>query len=447
MGRAPPLPLLLALLAGCTCRSTPEELPPPVGEDSEAPTDDTGAPPDDSEPPPDDTAPPEDTGPDWGGPCSDGSWSGWTSPEGLVHVAVDATSGDGSVEAPFRTVQQALEAHKGVPGELNIAVWPGVYDAYFMVKRPEAPRDRVTISGCGPGETVLGGGRPRHPSVAIEGPSTATLRGVTVSGDSQGTGLVIRNGADATVEDVEVSWSKLRGVSISGPTTRATLRDVLVHQLEDGAAGLPMGWGVTSSGAAVTLERVNIHGARLFGLFAQYGTVSASELVVRDTAEGWGQGGYGVYLHNMSYAELSDCHVENSHGAGILLLDIHAAEVQRCSVYGVHATTSGRGDGIVARRAFRPEQHGAHEVWLRDNVVSDVDRMGIAVWGPEAHLGGNQLRGCGYDVEGVCAFVKPDSAVSGPDAWQPLDRELTPIGPVNNHHGGRQPRGKRYQGE
>ncbi len=386
-----------------------------------------------------------DTGPSWGGPCSDGSWSGWTSPDGLLHVAPDKGEGDGSAEAPYGSIRTALMASQGEQ-EVKIALWPGDYTQSVQLKQGDDSVSRsLVLSGCGRGETVLCGGRARTPSLAIAGPSFITVRDLSIKTASS-TGLAVRDGANASIENVEVDGGKRRGISIVGLTTTVRLEEVYLHDTVSASNGWDArGWGIANWGAVVTMEDVAVDAVHAFGVISQHGALYATGLEVSNVDVGaYGSSGYGVLLRNMRYGEVLDCTIRGTYGAGIYLLDVVRSRVERCTVESVGQSPVGTGEGIMVRQAFRPfPRRGVYSTTLRDNSISNAARMGIAIWGVNALVEGNQTQGCGYRSAVGSIYADPDSDIRGRDLVGELDRDQNPTGAPNNRAHGMQPKGRR----
>ena len=389
--------------------------------------------------------------------CSDGTWAGWESSEGLIHVSFWGNDeGSGGVDCPLASVQAAILRAKCL-ADTKVAIGPGVYMGNLLLNQSpwwgDGPAEDATmeVAGCGPDETFLAGQSLQRPIVALEGPSSVTLRDLTIGHPeyySHGhSGLVIRQGSRALVENVVVQYSRMRGVSVVGSDTQATLRRVEVSDPLHGWAFGAGGWGISSTDASVVLEDVAIHDVIGMGLFADRGRLEASGLQMSQVSpNAKGTQGYGVYLQHMAAVSLVGCQVQGVTGLGIGLVDVVDGHIEGCTVDGVSATGHVSGDGILARQAFRavPDRE-PYEVALIDNTVHDAARMGIALWGLQVELSGNDAgddNGVVDDSSSI--FAGPDMLISGEDTLQvrALDRTTWPIGPEGNRHGRPQPRGR-----
>lgn len=369
------------------------------------------------------------------GPCADGTWSGWRDPTGLlvVSAAGDDDTADGTPDHPFATLRAALEASRG-RATVRVALGTGTFPTYAQLKQAPFTTGRsLEVAGCGASETVVTPKRHTGQVLEMEGPNPVSLSRLAIEGGHSP--LRIGDGARATVSDVTIRDGARRGVVIIGQDTEATLRDVHVADTWNGRTRDEAdGHGISILGARVTLERVQVSGSNTFGVFADRGTLQATDLIVAQSGKS------GIYAMHMASVDVERCTISTSRGVGILLLDVVSSRIAGCSVTrSRNPNQIEDSDGIVVRRSFRRvSDRGPYKTALLGNVVSDTPRMGIAVWGVDAELTGNRVEG-GYTVEGTGIFVGPHVAVSGTDAWATLDREVTPIGPADGDHGGPQP--------
>jgi hypothetical protein len=384
--------------------------------------------------------------------CADGTWAGWTDPEGLVFVTAtgDDNLADGSAAHPYGSVRKAILGNRGVD-PLRIAMGPGEFFDDFGFKAPLPALDvrpRLEVSGCGPGQTTLNPPAGTMLSLQFSGPVDVRLaRMDLVWGWSS---VLVLEGAHATLEDLVVIEAHRRGINIAGFDTEATLRDVTVQSTKPQSGrrsgtflprehGSPEGWGISLVGATVDMENVTITDSGGFGLFGDRGSLRARGLQIADTRNQWNPGqGTGIYLMHMREVSLEDCAVAGSVTAGIKLVDVLSSNVEGCSVANTLGDALGGGDGIVVRKAARlsgvPDR-GRFSTRILNNVVTGSARMGIAVDGVDAEVSGNTTRDNGLMEGEGSIYVDPAVTLSGTDATAPFDAEATPVGPPTDHHG------------
>lgn len=350
------------------------------------------------------------------GPCADGTWSGWTDPEGLTHVALDGNdvAGDGSIEHPFLTLGRAVAARRRsaeVAGtELRVALGPGAFLA--NVELSAGVSDSLAVQGCGVGETTLQGvAAPGwgDEAVVVEGVRPVAIRRVSIT--STGPGVIGRKGTDVTLESVQISGASHFAVSSIG-TSRITLRDVVIDGLGVGGRGHGLlGWGILVTGADALLERVTIRGAVSIGVYQKGGHLVAKDLTVDGVAgTGLDRRGFGLQIQEAEGAHIDGCTVSNVLGGGILVVNTAQASIRGCVVSGV-AGGADPGDGIVVARRGQPS---LPLVELTDNTVHGAARMGIVLAGVDATLSGNVAGpDNGQVVDGASIYADADTRVEG----------------------------------
>ncbi len=356
-------------------------------------------------------------------PCADGTWSGWTAAEGLVHVSTsgDDATADGSAEAPFATLGAALQSLRGKGGDQKVALGPGTFQTVRTLKQADAAGS-LTVQGCSADETELLGvfESQTQSALAIEGPSAVALRRLRLVAD--GGGLVVRAGGRATLDELRVQDVQGFGVGVIGQDTTASLTDVEI--LSPGAARRWTldGWGLLVTGASVQAERLKVQGARSMGVYVNGGSLKATGLVVDGVEDtGLGRRGFGVYARDASSITLSDCAVSRVAAAGVVLINVESSAITGCAVSDVTANSTGGGDGIVVTNQYGAE--GPFVTTLTGNTVTRAARMGIAVSGVTATLSGNTAGADnGLVVEGSSVFADAGAAVSG-DTTAPFDRD------------------------
>lgn len=352
--------------------------------------------------------------------CADGTWSGWTSSDGLILVSAtgDDRTADGSRGAPYATLAAALQASRG-SGDVNIAIGPGSFLAGLTLVQGAGGRT-MTVQGCSDSETTLYGERaPLRSVLAIGGTTPIALRRLRVTGP--GGGVVVRAGADATLERLTLEQTQGFGVGVVGEGARAAITDVEILQPDGAPHRRMLGWGVVVAHGQATLTRVHVQGATGMGVFVGGGSLSASELVVADTSHtGKGRRGFGIYARDGASLSLADCVVQGASDAGVALIDVATASLTRCTINDVAEDSTGGGDGIVA---IRQDAAATPTLTLDAVEVHRAARMGLALSGVQATVSGlvagddNGLSSAGSSIYGTA-----DVSLSGASA-APLDRD------------------------
>ncbi|MFH2005404.1 MAG: right-handed parallel beta-helix repeat-containing protein [bacterium] len=179
--------------------------------------------------------------------CGAEPWGNLVDDPSTVYVdqTADATGADGSQQAPYPTVGEALAVVS--PGG-QVAVAAGDYEERLTLGHPARITGRCSTLVTLRGRVFLGD--PKAPLTISDGGAGSELRGVTLTGP--GEGLVLDGATQVIVERVEVVDTAGYGLSVTGE-------------------------------AEVSLSRVKIVGSTAIGIFAEGGTVSLSECVVRNT--------------------------------------------------------------------------------------------------------------------------------------------------------------------
>ncbi|MCB9778787.1 MAG: hypothetical protein H6742_09510 [Alphaproteobacteria bacterium] len=176
------------------------------------------------------------TSPDAGGsspatgtdPCGSGTWGNLS---GTLFVDASAASGgDGSQDAPFATIGDAVEV---AGGSDVIVIAAGTYRETLSL----GDRDLTLAGRCADRVTIDGKDAPELPVIAFNAP----LDGETAEGAEPGTGTLDLSGLTLTGGDV-------RGLVVGGGTLQA--RDLLVRDI--------YGQGIWLERATATLEDVRI---------------------------------------------------------------------------------------------------------------------------------------------------------------------------------------------
>jgi hypothetical protein len=241
--------------------------------------------------PPDDTAPP-DTGPDCGEgeladgdscvpeACGTGTWGALALGEATLYVdAAAAEGGDGSLEAPFTSVQAAVDA---AGPDTTVAVAAGSYRENVEVDHGQAGihiagrcRELVTLDASA--------GTSDDPGFRFEmSAASATLSGFTVR-DSSYAGLIVTSGG-LTLREVDLlanAYSGLGAVTVNRLNPVSLLMEDCVV-----AENISAGIGLFYQGTQVTLRRCSVRD-QVRGVGGQSGTgisiTAGADLLIEDS--------------------------------------------------------------------------------------------------------------------------------------------------------------------
>lgn len=369
--------------------------------------------------------------------CGEAPWAGEVVSTWVSEEAADG--GDGSEEAPFRTISEGMDAAAEAGGGV-VAVLPGTYaesltlgeehEGVRVIGRctelvqvdvvEDAPGVEVALAAEGDGASISGlrvvGGAP---GVWLEsGP--LSLQEVVVD-ESIGAGVLVgswgsRTNAVLSLERIEVRGTGFYGsrkytekgagmVLLNGATLDA--REVLV---EDSAS-----YGVWAFGADVELRELRVEGASGVGVAAS----AAAELTLTDsviTGVEDGQiefGGLGVFVESGSTVRAERLAISDTAWYGVFLYgeygEVEAVfedlEIARAVGYGLFAYL-----GEV-------EVHGCEldELQPAGTGEEEFGPWGLAVWTGQMALSDCQLAVEGaqvYATEGSTLEIT-DSAIDG----------------------------------
>lgn len=227
---------------------------------------------------------------------------------GSVVYVSPGSSGDGTEAAPFGTVAEALDAAH--PGDIVALAADTFTEAVVLDKA-------VALVGACASSTLVDGSSHTEPGVSITAQG-ALLANLTVMSAHVGV-HVLANADQITLAGVEVRHTDLAGVLVSsGGATQ--LSDVVVR---DTSPSVPdAGRGLVVEAGTVSLDRLLAEGCRFVGLFASSSTVSVSarDILIRDTAEGYGQG-CGIRVAGGAQVEIERAVLLRNRRAGLFATD------------------------------------------------------------------------------------------------------------------------------
>ncbi len=296
------------------------------------------------------------------GPCADAGWGYVSNAEAAIHVRSDGDDeqGTGSVDAPFLTLQAALDEVRKSESSA-IALGPGEFDAFLdlnlVVPGSEASDNGLFLEGCGPEETVLLAADEDEPLLRIKGATDVRLAGFAMEGGTRA--LWIWGEAQVVVQSVTIDRSARVGVSITQPGTVVDLADVHITDVKkvSGATGVSVGYGIGVTDATANLSECSISGATTVGILGAGASLSLTGVTVQDTLQDDNeQFGRGIQLQKgegPSNAELVNCNLLDNADAALFSNLSSSVSMDGLIVENVAAAELGltgddsSGDGVV----------------------------------------------------------------------------------------------------
>ncbi len=321
------------------------------------------------------------------GPCGD-TWGSAPS-EGRIYADSSADEGgDGSFDAPFSTLSDAL-AQARSSGLRAIALAAGEYPGKYELSNDitDWADSGIEIAGCGREDSLLQGISEeeqttngfierQQPVFSIGGSSTAgiVLRDLGVIGGRRG--VVIRGGAGSSdpivLQRIDVLDSVRLAVLIDGTTTVANLQDLRVEEVESEGGGF--GWGIAiQTGMQLageipgptTLQNVTISSAQGLGLLADGAWVQVEDSRVENVSSVDGLLGRGVQLQQWTAGSFQSLESSGNRDAAVFLESPgrgeDAVELLNCTLGPTEAASvpdSGdetAADGLVATQSYDTE--------------------------------------------------------------------------------------------
>lgn len=350
-----------------------------------------------------------------GAACPIGEW-----PEGLPagtpvrYVRSGAAGGDGSIDAPFGTIDEALAGAApgttialargdhvaGITVAADVTLWGACPDATTL--RTTAAPTVVTVTA---GTTTIRDLRIVGPGegVRVSGDAGAVLSGVVVDGASR-VGIVATGGARLSGERLVVtgtaagasgelgygaaaiggaslslafSWierSVEMGVFVDDAPTTLSLTDVAIVDTQPGSTGLGIAVGV-GHGAVADIARVVAETSRGAALVTQGGenVLRASDIVVRKTLPmPDGTSGVGLTVLDGTMAEVRRALFEQNRLSGIAVSGASiraAALLEDIVVIATEAQDGMQGAGIAVLEVGDVD---GRRIWLESNRVAGL---------------------------------------------------------------------------
>jgi parallel beta-helix repeat protein len=307
----------------------------------------------------------------------------------------DVAVPDGTIKAPYKTIQQAIEAAKegGV-----VLVMQGTYPGNLTIDKP------ISIIGANVDTPAELAGiivqAPDPHAIVVKGVQGVTLRGLVID-KPRGAGIWVQSGGSAIID----------GSSISGAMAEGGAEGYGVAATEDASIIVQRSIIVQSEGAGIHMVRSR-------------GTVTQSRI-----EQNRGAGGIWVQK-SAGYVSLSNNKILENERAGISLLSSRAIIVQNQIkdtklVDGVKA-----GDGVIVAESFDASGSlGEAEVLLQGNAITGNGRAGVLVSGDARGIivqnevlnnGATAARGAGIWVQNNAGVASPiqiqHNAIQG-NAW------------------------------
>jgi hypothetical protein len=347
--------------------------------------------------------------------CPSGEYPVGVSGDPVLYVSASAApGGDGSIDAPFTRITEALAAAR-VAGT-TIAVGKGIYEGPIEIP------GGVMVWGACPEETIV---RAEFPVVVLAAGSVAGLHNITVRGRAAG---IWAQDALIAITNVVVEDATTVGVLISGAVT-GELRDVVVRETMPDAPRTGIGIAI-EDGSTVNIRRAVIDANHAEGIAVSgESTLTASDVVVTRTMPAFdGSLGRALEVRSGAHAEIERAWFhDNTRGvfvdeASLVLTDTaivggergisvqSGGEVRASRVWIERASDGGivviggtfEGDDVIVR-ATAPRPDGtfgrgigvAGAVTLRRAIVEDNHEIGVFVDGEGARFVATDLRVAG----------------------------------------------------
>ncbi len=358
------------------------------------------------------------------GPCENEGWGQVLSPQDAVHVRADGDdeTGDGSLEAPFATLDAALAASRIVEPASPIAIGPGRFDATLSLSDDSGEGvsdDGLSLEGCGPSETTLAGDQANAVVLAVD---IQDLRIAGLRIEDGRRALWFRAGSIVAIQDVEVQSSQRLGIVVEGSSTLVDMNEVYVRDTvpENLSSGGSMGYGVSVDGGALTMRGGGVYGSTGVGILAAFASLELEDVTVSGTrAIVDGSLGRGVQLQELSLGVISGGTISENLDAGLFVsravdLQVDGLHVEQVAAGVVPGSAQTTGDGIVLTAGVDGSGSPADfTAFLRNVVIDGTDRAAVLLDGVTAEVTDHTHLNNGLVVEGSSTFTQQGAQVSG----------------------------------
>jgi hypothetical protein len=232
--------------------------------------------------------------------CPLGGFAEGLPATGVWYVRAGAMDGDGSVDAPFGSVSEAVAASS--PGD-TVAIAVGTYTDEVVVDKP-----LHFVGACAESTVLRSDAETLVAGVITVGATDVEIENLQLA-DSERSGIWIEGAHDVSIHDVVVDGTTMIGIDVEeGATvdiTRVAIRDVARTTLAPVAGFFGRGINVESS-ATVTVESAFLRGTAEFGILSlgEGTTVGVERVAIVDTT-GRDDGSGGVGLMALDGGELT----------------------------------------------------------------------------------------------------------------------------------------------
>ena len=321
----------------------------------------------------------------------------------------------GTIEAPYQTIQAAVDA---APDGAALLLAAGTYEAGAVVDRP------LRLVGLCSGQTIISslvelppesGAPVAGAALAVNGAKDVVVESLGVS--SEGAGVAVWGGASVALEGVEVKNVVGAGLLVAGES-EASLKSCWLRGAIAGEDPAALGPGLHASGGAmVSMDDSLLESNAGAGVLAEGpGTaVSVSKTVVRSTKPRSDAGpNGGILVRDGAALEAVDSLLEINAGHGLFLsgAQTHASVLRTVVRMGKHSgAVAGVGTGIRA-------EEGA-ELTVVQSIINENIGMGLDIVGAGTSLLLDRTRvsntspGGGEEGRGVRGRAGPTLDIKG----------------------------------
>lgn len=285
--------------------------------------------------------------------CSGGGWGEYgDSAVSPIYVAAGGT-GDGTEEAPFGSVADALAV--AIPGT-TIVVGAGTFPVQALIQDPST-QEGLSIVGCGRDETIFEPTSATTSILFVNDVPDVAFRGLKLSGGERTVWL--QDDATVTLQDVLVDQPARTGVFVYGAVV-ATLIDVDINTPAL-ATDSAYAYGISVRGAsAVSQANLSMEGGGIVagspvGMIAEAATITLSKTSITGTLpDASNLYGRGLQLQGYSSATISASIFDENQDAGIFAIDALQVTIDGdTAITNTRAGTApdsgeATGDGLVA---------------------------------------------------------------------------------------------------
>lgn len=314
------------------------------------------------------------------GPCAPLSELRWRAGTQFVDQAFVGTS-DGSVGAPWTTVQQAVDA---APSGGSVAVAPGTYVEDLVVSNP------IEIRGTCAAQVTLRGAS--GPAVYVNHADDVVLRGLALTGPANGVALDGATGGQ--LSELWVHDTGSHGIAMLD--SAAVIDSSLIENAIEG--------GVVGARSDVTFVRSSVRDVALNA----DGSLGACVIAAGTTLE-------------LQEVAITSSVLERCHGQGLEIQASANTAVQDTLIRDI-VPVSGDDDAFGVRHVQVDPTAAPSFIEVSGSVIADVVSQGIALWGGSAAIERTTIRDVHSTADGMGlgAGIRARLYTSGSVASRPL---------------------------